>query len=105
MCVVRKGLLQNTKAGGFWQWFFPLSLDAWGGAHLGMAKFCRAQLCTQEDGHIEVDLTVGIPSSRMKEVLDDMRKLRVLLKTQISLPASFNEESEDSSEWPLQFSL
>ena len=99
--MVRKGLLLDTKAGGFFQRFLHLSLNGLDGPHLGMAKFCRSQLCIQEDGHLELNLSMGIPSSRMKECLDDLRKLRVLLKSQQSLPSAFAEKSDDPSEWAI----
>ena len=82
-------------AGGFYQRFLHLSLNGIYGPYRGMAKYCRSQLCIEEDGHLEVNLTMGNPSSRIKECLDDMRKLRVMLKTQQSLPSAFTEESED----------
>ena len=75
-------------------------LDAWGGPHLGMAKFCRCRLCqADEDGHFEVDLNVGIPSSKMKECLEDLQKMKVMLKRRQAQPDAFIAESEDPSEW------
>ena len=103
--VVRKGLLLDTKAGGFFQRFLHLSLNGLDGPHLGMAKYCRSQICVEDDGHLELNLSIGIPSSRMKECLDDMRKLRVMLKSQQALPSAFMDESEDPSEWTISSSL
>ena len=80
--VVRKGQLLDTKAGGFFQRFLHLSLNGLDGPHLGMAKNCRTQLGVEEDGHLDLNLSMGIPSSQMKECVDDMRKLRVMLKLQ-----------------------
>ena len=55
-----------------------------------MAKYCSSQLCIEEDGHLELNLSMGISSFQMKECLDDMRKLRVMLKSQQSLFSAFS---------------